>query len=581
MIAATCKGENYLEKEIRVKGIILQANSKFLITLLYKQFYYKNFMIKFFSIRCGSVLILLFFLQSCYYKPFASYYLNKKDFKHFSRAEKKAGDNSDPKRNYKVNRYDWAVEVNAQKEFMFDLQKRMKIKSFECSAGKPKLKRTKDLLIFKFKENIPANQRVKLTIHYKGHPANVAKQGPIQWKKDEKGRPWISTQTEGIGPHFIMPCNALLGNEADSVSITVTVPSELQVASNGPLVSTIANASTKTTSYRHEVTNPINIYNISFNIGHFVELKKPYTDINGIDREITFQVLDFNKERADTFYNQAPIVMKAFEEMFGEFPFWVDGCKFIESSFGAMEHQSGIALGNDYRYHRKDFNLTLIHELAHEWWGNSISGADYCDAWLHEGMATYCEALLLEKIYGKDDYDWRIRLNIRSTFNTIPILKKCDVMYNSWAQSRDGDIYSKGALMMHSIRKLMNNDSLFLASLKTIQTEFSKQNITTQQFIDRFNELVGQDYSAAFDWYLKKAKAPVVKIKLDPEQGKMWYKWDEEIPFYPQGEVQVKTDEDLFKLIPTTTYQSMDKPKEKRFIFWIEQTIYYMIEIEK
>lgn len=547
--------------------------------------------------------LLLFFLgiilNSCYYKPFLTYRANKKGFKHFSKKEKKAGDNTDPMRDYKVNRYDWAVEVfpekerisgsmdifftpkKEQKEFLFDLQKKLKIESFKSSVGSPKLKRQGDLLILAFKESVPANKKIKLNIVYKGHPANVAKQGPIQWKKDEKGRPWISTSTEGIGPHFIMPCNALLGNEADSVSITVTVPHGLTVAANGNLSESRSDTKENTSTFRHEVTNPINIYNISFNIGHFVKLTKPYSDINGIEREITFQVLDFNKEIADTFYNQVPLALKAYEELFGVYPFWEDGCKFIESTFGAMEHQSGIAMGNEYKNHINDFNLTLIHELAHEWWGNSVSGADYCDMWLHEGLATYSEALILEKMYGKQEYDWRISRNVRSVYNTIPILKKCNVMYNSWVQDRDSDIYDKGALTMHSLRKLVNDDPLFFASLKTIQKEFSKQNITTQQFVDRMNELLGKDYSAVFDWYLKRTNPPILSVILDKEAGKLYYKWKEEIPFYPNGEIQIKTDENLFKLVPTNTYQSIEKPEGTRFIFWIEQTIYYKIVIEK
>lgn len=549
--------------------------------------------------RVFIMIVIGFMLQSCYYKPFLSYRLNKKDFKHFSKKEKRAGDNSNPMRAYKVNRYDWSLNVfpeskriagtmdifftpqNDQKEFMFDLQKRMKISSFECSVGKPKLKRKNDLLIFKFEENIPANKRIKLTIHYQGKPAIVAKQGPIQWKTDEKGRPWISTLTEGIGPQFIMPCNALLGNEADSVSLTVTVPSELTVASNGQLVSTSLNLTENTTTFRHEVTNPINIYNISFNIGHFVELKKPYTDINGFEREITFQVLDFNKEKADTFYNQAPLVMEAFEELFGEYPYWADGCKFIESTFDAMEHQSGIAMGNHYVNHWKGFNLTLIHELAHEWWGNSVSGADYRDIWLHEGMATYCEALFLEKRFGQDGYNRRIINNVRSVHNTIPILKRGDVLYNSWVEPKDSDIYDKGALMLHSLRKIVQNDSLFLTSLKTIQREFSKQNITTEQFIERANELLGKDYTALFDWYLKEVKPPILDVFVDEKAEKLFYKWEKEIPFYPNGEVQMKTDQELFHLTPTTEYQSIDLPKGTRFIFWVDQTIYYLPLIQK
>ena len=114
-------------------------------------------------------------------------------------------------------------------------------------------------------------------------------------------------------------------------------------------------------------------------------------DINGVERVLTFQVLDYNREKASKFYEQTSIILREFEKLYGEFPFWEDGCKFIESTFSAMEHQSGIAMGADYKNNWKEFNTTLIHELSHEWWGNSLTGKDYCDIWMHEGMATYSE----------------------------------------------------------------------------------------------------------------------------------------------------------------------------------------------
>ncbi len=232
-------------------------------------------------------------LQSCYYKPFIGYQLNKKGFKNFSKAERLAGDNSNPQRDYHVNRYDWEVEVfpeekrisgkmdiafttqSAQSTFLFDLQRRMKIDSFESSVGSPTVERKGDLLYFNFTESVPANTRIELSIVYAGKPVSVADEGPIQWKEDEEGRVWISTQTEGIGPHFIMPCNVLLRAEPDSVTIAVTVPNDLVTVANGKLIGVEENGDNQTKTYTHEIVNRINTYNQTFNEGQFVELTKP------------------------------------------------------------------------------------------------------------------------------------------------------------------------------------------------------------------------------------------------------------------------------------------------------------------
>lgn len=551
------------------------------------------------SLFTALLAIGILMLQSCYYKPFIGYQLNKKGFKNFSKAERLAGDNSNPRRDYHVNRYDWEVEVfpeekrisgkmdiafttqSAQSTFLFDLQRSMKIDSFESSVGSPTVERKGDLLYFNFTESVPANTRIELSIVYAGKPVSVADEGPIQWKEDEEGRVWISTQTEGIGPHFIMPCNALLRAEPDSVTIAVTVPNDLVTVANGKLIGVEENGDNQTKTYTHEIVNRINTYNLSFNVGHFVELTKPYTDLNGIERQLTFHVLDYHRATADTFYDQTPIILKELEALYGEFPFWEDGCKFIESTFSAMEHQSGIAMGSDYNYDWKKYNLTLIHELAHEWWGNSITGHDYCDMWIHEGMATYSEALVLERIYDREDCDLRMRNAALYPINTIPILKECDVLYNSWSNDADQDIYDKGALMMHSLRKVVADDKLFFNSLRAMQEELAHQNISTAEIRVKFTELLGQDYSPLFDWYLTEVKPPVLEVYPDREAGLIYYKWSAEIPFYPKGEVYLKRGDEILTLVPTTDYQSLKAKEGAKIDFLVERSIYYALEIKK
>lgn len=550
-------------------------------------------------ILLGVFGILFLMLPSCYYKPFIGYRLNKNGFKKFSKKERIAGDNTNPERNYKVNRYDWAVEIfsdkkrisgkmdiffttqSAQNTLLFDLQKRMKIISYTCSERNAQIDRKADFLYLKFEKQVPINKSVKLSIQYGGKPANVAGEGPIQWKKDEQGRVWISSSTEGIGPQFIMPCNALLGAESDSSTITVTVPSNLTVVSNGQLMGVENNREKRTKTYKHEITNTINTYSLSFNVGHFIDLTKPYIDINGVERTLTFQVLDYNRETASKFYEQTSIILREFEKLYGEFPFWEDGCKFIESTFSAMEHQSGIAMGADYKNNWKAFNTTLIHELSHEWWGNSLTGKDYCDIWMHEGMATYSEALFLEKFYGKEDYDLRMNFAIRATENTIPIRKECGVLYNSWVNDADEDIYSKGALTVHSLRKVVADDALFFKSLFIIQKDLPKQNISSEELIVKFNTLLGNDYTPLFDWYLNKVKPPVLEVYIDKAEDLVYYKWKDAIPFYNNGEVFMNQSDEILTLVPTTDYQSHKIKDSIPLSFLIEKSIYYMVEFKK
>ena len=131
-----------------------------------------------------------------------------------------------------------------------------------------------------------------------------------------------------------------MNDEPDSCFIRVGVPKGFVAVANGRLdgVTEIPGE----TIYNWSVKNPINIYSISFNIGDYVKLEKEYKDIKGVDRKIEVYALSYNKTVADTFYDQAPEIMKNFERLYGSFPWWNDGCKFIESCFDRCCRRTSI-----------------------------------------------------------------------------------------------------------------------------------------------------------------------------------------------------------------------------------------------
>ena len=220
-----------------------------------------------------------------------------------------------------------------------------------------------------------------------------------------------------------------------------------------------------------------------------------------------------------------------------------------------------------------------MHELAHEWWGNSVTGKDYCDIWIHEGIATYSEALFLERHLGVEDYSKRIQRMLFSTSNTIPIHKVCGVIYNSWTNAPDQDIYDKGALMMHSLRILVNDDRLFLNALKQIQIDFQEKNVSSEEMVVKLNELLLDDYSPMLNWYLDETKPPRLEIKLDRIKSKLHYRWEKEIPLMKQQELLMAMNGDKIVLNPSTEFQSMDIVPGQKLDFLIERGIYYELKI--
>ena len=92
------------------------------------------------------------------------------------------------------------------------------------------------------------------------------------------------------------------------------------------------------------------------------------------------------------------------------YPFKRDGFGLVESPYEGMEHQSAIAYGNGFEkntgneYRNRIFDYIIVHEAAHEWWGNSVTAADMADIWIHEGFATYAELMFIENRFGKEEY---------------------------------------------------------------------------------------------------------------------------------------------------------------------------------
>lgn len=520
-----------------------------------------------------AIVLFSMALASCKYMPFVKYYRLDKEtnLPKFNKYSKLAGSNNSHRSCYDVTRYDWEVDVDPEKKrisgkmeiwmdvtstedsLIFDLNHALKIDSISCRKGLT-YKRKRDLVYVIFTEDLEKDSQLELTFYYNGKPPNILNEGPIVWKEDSNGKPWFSTQTEGLGVGCLFPCKDLLIDEPEDCFIRVTVPDGLKTACNGKLIESVSSEGKTTTSWH--VDNSINIYNISFNVGDFETFEIPYESVNGNAYNLEFYVLKENLEKAKKFYSQTPEIMKAAEELFGEYPWWNDGLKFVESTFSAMEHQGCIAMGSYYELDWEAFNSTLIHEIAHEWWGNSMTASDYGDIWLHEGLATYSENLVIERIYGIENYLTYCRNQMFwGIMNKRPIQKTPEVRYTSWAAHADGDIYSKGAMLMHTLRTQMENDSLFMKILKDIQVEYRDRIISSDEFQAYFLSKCECDFEVFFDVMLRQSRAPELAysifIEEDGSNPELKFKWTNSVPRNYPMKIKFVSGEKEYILEPT------------------------------
>ena len=137
-----------------------------------------------------------------------------------------------------------------------------------------------------------------------------------------------------------------------------------------------------------------------------------------------------------------------------------------------MEHQSAVTYGNRFAngYLERDwtgvgvspkFDFIIIHESAHEWFGNAVSAADVSDMWIHEGWTTYLESLYVEHMFGYDDALKYVNGYKSKVRNREPIITPRGIH-----RTPSQDMYFKGALFLHTLRSVVDDDSAWWKLLR-------------------------------------------------------------------------------------------------------------------
>jgi aminopeptidase N len=365
------------------------------------------------------------------------------------------------------------------------------------------------------------NDENYISIYFHGNPRLPARppwDGGWIFTKDEKGRPWMSVTCQGWGASVWYPCKDHQSDEPDEgASLTMIVPDTLVAIANGRMISKI---DLKDKSiYRWEVRNPINNYNLIPYIGKYESFGEVFDGEDG-KLNCTYWVLDYELDKAREQFKQVKPMLQCFEHWFGPYPFYEDGYQLVQSPHLGMEHQSAVAYGNKFLngYLGRDlsgsgwgnkFDFIIIHESAHEWFGNNITTNDVADMWVHEGFANYSETIITQCQFGKragEEYVQGIRRGIK---NDKPITGFYGVNNEG-----SGDMYPKAANMLHTIRTIVNNDSLFREILRGLNKDFYHKTVDATDIEHYISKKTGIDFSLLFQQYLTTTQVPVVEWKI-------------------------------------------------------------------
>ena len=447
-------------------------------------------------------------------------------------------------------------------QMQLDLQVPLEIDSVVQDRHKLAWRRDGNAFLVTLAARQRAGEVRTVTVWYHGKP-RVARRPPwdggFTWARDSVGNLWIATTCEGLGASVWWPLKDYLGDEPDSQRIAITVPDSIADVSNGRLRSTTHNADA-TTTYEWFVAEPINSYDVVVNAGVYAHFADTLAGEAGpLTRD--FWPLAYHLDVAKREWQQATPMLKCFEHWFGPYPWYADGYKLVEAPHLGMEHQSAVAYGNHFLngYLGRDLSGTgqgldwdfiIVHESAHEWFGNNLSVQDHADMWVHEGFAAYAEGLYTECQLGPTAgaaYLIGVRKGIR---NDRPVIGPYGVNGTG-----SGDMYPKGANLLHTIRQIVDDDAKWRDILRGLNHDFRHQTVTSRQVEAYIGRRSGADLGPVFDQYLRTARIPEFDYQL--EGGTLSYRWANVVPGFAMP-VRVQVPGLGTRLLrPTETWQTL------------------------
>jgi hypothetical protein len=449
-----------------------------------------------------------------------------------------------------------------------DLQPPMKITRITQVGISQKFTRDGNAWFVKLNSKQKKGEVNYLMVEFEGKPKigeRLPWNGGVNWGRDNDGNPFIVTANQGDGASLWWPCKDHSYDEPDSMLISVTVPEPLKDISNGRLRKT-EHHENGTATFHWFVSNPINNYGVNINVGNYVHFGEKYKGEKG-SLDCDYWVLPYNLEKAKEHFKQVPQMLEAFEYWFGPYPFYEDGFKLVEVTYPGMEHQSSVTYGNGYKngYGGRDvsktgygmkFDFIIIHESGHEWFANSITNYDVADMWIHESFIAYSENLFVDYFWGKEAsaaYCRGTRLNIS---NDRPIIGFYGVN-----KTGSGDMYAKGANMLHTLRQLIDDDQKWREILRGLNKEFYHQTVKTEQIENYIAKQTGMDLKPFFDQYLRDTRIPTFEYAL--LNGSMRYRWGNCVKGF-QMKIKVYINGQVQWLEPTQKWQNLSQTEPIR-----------------
>jgi aminopeptidase N len=356
------------------------------------------------------------------------------------------------------------------------------------------------------------SQRMTLLVTYSGSPGMLGQWKGVHWGTQGESGPLFDLSVQNTGASHWWPCKSSFDHPEDRperVIVNLTIPDGLVGVSNGRLAGrTDADPGWVTWHWRHDY--PIDTYGVCVSVGEY-EFVAREIELPELEGPVPFVycVEPALLERAEVQFARIPEILAVYTRAFGPWPFPGSKVGVVQSAYPSVDHSTLVGYGSSYPawleaqglddpygHLNRGYDYLLVHQLAHEWWGNSVAAETWNDYWLHEGFATYAESLWLEHLGGRERSD-SFFTDLAGRIGKTSRLSRPGSLSAREAFSRV--LHFKGAWVLHTLRHYVDDDEVWWGVLRRFQREYRHATATTADLRRVLEAETGDDWSCFFD----------------------------------------------------------------------------------
>ncbi|MDR1156403.1 MAG: hypothetical protein LBL04_16995 [Bacteroidales bacterium] len=394
------------------------------------------------------------------------------------------------------------IGVQGLKQFILELAEAVRTDSVKMNGQIASYRRDGDLLYVLSPAVLSPGSICRVTVYYAA--VDVKSNGFFSAVSNRKDSSWdipvTWTLSEPFNARNWFPCKQHLPDKADSAYIFVTVPANLKAGAPGVLSAVTPMPGGKM-RYEWKSHYPAAFYLLSFAVADYQEYTV-YTHPKGIDKPVPVQNYIYNREgyldKYKAIIDTTAALIELYSELYLPYPFANEKYGHCVAPMGGgMEHQTMTTLS--------EFDFLLVaHELAHQWFGDLVTCASFQDIWVNEGFTTYTEYLALERMASrKRALEWLREAHAMAAWSQDgSVFVPAESAGDHWRVFNMSLSYKKGALLVHHIRRIINDDRKFFDVLRGFLRKYGFSVATGMDFKQYLEEQTGMDFTLFFNqWY--------------------------------------------------------------------------------